>query len=737
MSTGAAHEGAQRRRDPVAALLDPESVAIVGASSNPRKRGYQTLRRLLIDGFPHPIYPVNPREDEILGLMSFPSLEAIEAPVDLAFIVTPASSVPGVIEDCGRKGVGAAVVVAVGFGETGEQGRELEREVVRVAHEHGVALVGPNTNGVFNLPAQLNLVGTSDVPPGSLALVCQSGNVGLSLVTQTTHDTELGFSVYAGIGNEAGVRYDQVLTYLAGDDDTSAAMVYAEGFRDGHAFLRAASHFSDTKPIVVYKAGRSEAARRSVQSHTGAVAGQHAVVASVLRQAGVVVVERTDELVPVCETLLEQPALRSPRVAILADGGGHATVAADALSRYSIELPELAPRTRERLAAILPPVASTRNPVDVAGATDGDPRIFDACAEVILEDPSVDGVLCVGLLGGYGIRFSGDLVEAEELAAQRMAELAAAAGKPLVVQSTYVAARPWTHQLLRHAGVPVHESVETAARCIAALWERGRALATREDRSTFEAADRPRDPAATRVLTEPEGRRLLESRDVAVGRWMLVTSSDEAARTAELFAGPVAMKIVSPEIIHKSDVGGVVLDVLGADAARAAFGALVARVSDAVPDAQLDGVLVTPMAPSGVELIVGATTDPVFGPVLTVGAGGTAVELHADVALRAVPVTRREASEMLDELAIAPLLGGFRGAEPVDRDSLLELVLSVSRLVAETPEVSELDLNPVIAHPDGVFPADVRVIVALPEGEHDVPAADADREPATAVRTSG
>lgn len=737
MSASADRNGANERRDPVAALLDPESVAIVGASSNPRKRGYQTLRRLLVDGFPHPIYPVNPREDEILGLMSFPSLEAIEAPVDLAFIVTPAPTVPKVIEDCGRKGVGAAVVVAVGFGETGEEGRELEREVVRVAREHDVALVGPNTNGVFNLPAQLNLVGTSDVPPGSLALVCQSGNVGLSLVTQTTHDTELGFSVYAGIGNEAGVRYDQVLSYLAADDDTSAAMVYAEGFRDGHAFLHAASAFSDTKPIVVYKAGRSEAARRSVQSHTGAVAGQHAVVASVLRQAGVVVVERTDELVPVCETLLEQPALASPRVAILADGGGHATVAADALSRFSIELPELSSSTRERLAAILPPVASTRNPVDVAGATDGDPRIFDACAEVILEDPNVDGVLCVGLLGGYGIRFSGDLVEAEEQAAQRMAELAAAAGKPLVVQSTYVAARPWTHQLLRHAGVPVHESVETSARCIAALWERGRALATRDDRSSFEVADRPRQPRSTRVLTEPEGRRLLESRDVPVGRWMLVTSADDAARAAELFHGPVAMKIVSPEIVHKSDVGGVMLDVLGGDAASAAYETLVERARAAMPGAHLDGVLITPMAPAGVELIVGTTTDPVFGPVLTVGAGGTAVELRADVALRAVPVTPREAGEMLDELAISPLFDGFRGAEPIDRDALLEFVLSISQLVAQTPEITELDLNPVIAHRDGVFPADVRVIVAPADPDFDGPAGHSDREPATAVRTSG
>lgn len=703
-----------RRRDPVAALLDPHSVAIIGASTDPRKRGYQTLRRLLADGYPHPVYPVNPKEDEILGLAAYPSLSTIEAPVDLAFIVTPAPTVPKVLVECGQKGVGAAVVVAVGFGETGEAGRELEAEVIRVAREHDVALVGPNTNGVFNIPRQLNLVGSSDVPSGSLALVCQSGNVGLSLVAQTANDTELGFSVYAGIGNEAGIRYHQLLDYLRDDTATEAVLVYAEGFRDGRAFVRSASELAKVKPIVVYKAGRSYVAQRSALSHTGAVAGSQAVVESVLRQAGLVVVDRTDELVPVCETLLQQPALSSPRVAVLADGGGHATVAADALSRFRIELPELSLHTRERLASILPPVASTRNPVDVAGATDGDPRIFDACVEVILADDNVDGLLCVGLLGGYGIRFSGDLVEAEEQAAEHMARIAAEHGKPLVVQSTYVYARPWAHKLLREAGVPVHESVETAARCIAALWERGAALAE-SDRSDF-ALDRDESPADTGeqegpvALTEPEGRRLIESRDVPLGRWVLARNADEARDAAELMSGPVACKIVSREVVHKSDVGGVRLGLSDPDDVAAAFDEIVAKVAAAYPNATIDGVLVTPMAPKGVELIVGMTDDPVFGPVVTVGAGGTAVEVTADVAFRAAPVTRTEADAMLDELRIAPLLEGFRGASPVDRDAVVELLLAVSRLAESEPDIAELDLNPVIAHEHGVAPVDVRVV---------------------------
>jgi acetate---CoA ligase (ADP-forming) len=704
------------RRHPVAALLDPHSVAVVGASSDPRKRGNQTIRRLLADGYPHPVYPVNPNETRILGLRSYPSVDSIDGPVDLAFVVTPAPTVAAIIEDCGRNGVSAAVVVAVGFGETGDEGRRLEEEVADAARRHGVGLIGPNTNGVFNLHASLNLVGTSGVPKGSLGLVCQSGNVGLSLVAQVSNDTELGLSVYAGIGNEAGVRYDELLSYLRDDEHTQAVLVYAEGFRDGRRFLRAVRDVTRFKPVVVYLAGRSETARRSAFSHTGAIAGTHAVATAALRQAGAIVVERTDELVPVCETVLQQPPLSRPRIAVLADGGGHATVAADALDGLSLEVPELAPTTRARLSQILPPVASTRNPVDVAGATDGDPRIFDATMEILLEDEGIDGVLCVGLLGGYGIRFSGDLVDAEERAAERMAELATASAKPLVVQSTYVYARPWAHQLLRRAGVPVHESIETAARCVAARAERGEVTANEQQRSSFEIRPRLAGDAA-RMLTEPEGRRLLADAGVELGPWELVRTPAEAGDTAARMGGHVVLKIVSPDIVHKSDVGGVRIGLAGAEAVEAACASMLASVAELRPDARIDGVLVVPMAPSGVELIVGVTTDPVCGPALTLGAGGRTVEIHRDVTFRAIPVTPREAAEMLDELRVSAVLDGYRGDDAVDRTALVQLLLAVSRLIADDPSVVELDLNPVIAHPRGADPVDVRVVVRPSVGE--------------------
>jgi acetate---CoA ligase (ADP-forming) len=694
----------------VRALLAPRSVAVIGASNDPLKRGHQAIRRLQADGFEHPIYPINPRADEILGLRAYPDIESVESDVDLALLVTPAAHAPELLRACGRKGVAAAVVIAVGFGETGEEGRALEREVAEVASEHGIALVGPNTNGVLNPRRRLNLVGVAGVPAGDVALICQSGNMGLSLFAEAAHTGALGFSGYVGIGNEAGLGYHDLLPYLAEDETTRAVLLYAEGFRDGRAFLCAAADLARDKPVVLYKAGRSEAAQRSALSHTGAVAGSPRVADAVLAQAGVLVVRRSDELVSVCETLRGQPALASSRVAVLADGGGHATVAADALGAEGLELAELSGRTRELLAAVLPEAASVANPVDVAGATDRDPSVFADCAQALLADPNVAGVLCVGLFGGYGIRFSDELAEIEDRTAAELAESAAEHGKALVLQSTYAHARPRAHQILRDAGVPVTSSVETAVRGLAALGERGRFLAT----PTRDLRVRPSRPPSGPVtaLTEPQGRRLLEEHGIDVGPWRFAEDGEEAAAAAAALLVPLAMKVVSEQVVHKSDAGGVLLDVEGAEAAREGYRRLVRRVGEAVPDATLDGVLLAPMAAPGIELLVGATTDATFGPLLTVGAGGVAVEVTEDVAFRAIPVSRQDAAQMLDELAISPLLDGIRGAAPVDREALVTLLLQVSDLVAERPEIVELDLNPVIARPDGIELVDVRVVVS-------------------------
>jgi acyl-CoA synthetase (NDP forming) len=690
-------------------MLQPRGVAVIGASADPRKRGYQTIKTLLDDGFEHAIYPINPRAETILGLPAYPSLAAVPTPVDLAFIVTPSTTVPDVVRQCGEHGVAGAVVIAVGFKELGAEGERLEREIVRVARAHGVRLIGPNTSGVFNLPWKLNLVGAPNARSGSLALLTQSGNMLLSILAQADA-LDAGFSIYIGVGNESDLTFGDYVAYLAEDPGSRVIAIYAEGFRDGRGLLRSIRAASADKPVVVYKSGRSDSGRQSALSHTGALAGSAEVAAAVLGQAGAVVVERSDELLPVAESLALMPAPAGPRLAVLADGGGHATVAADAVDGSPpLHLPELSAGTQRALAELLPPAASLRNPVDVAGATDADPQRFARCLELILADPGVDAVLMVGLFGGYGLRFASELTDLETATAAELAELARAAGKPLIVQSAYAPAKPQAHQILRDHGVPVHESIEVTVRCLASLWRRSAFLATRNERSAFHGAGHPSVDGA-RALLEPQGRELLAAAGLDVGEAALATDAATAARAAAGFGGPVALKIVSPDVVHKSDVGGVVLGVSGTEAA-AAYDELLRTVCEAAPDADLVGALVLPMAPAGVELIVGAHRDPIFGPVVSVGAGGTLVEVLHDVAFRAAPLTVREAEEMLDELRVAPVLAGVRGRPPVDRGALVRAVLAVARLITETPEVREVDLNPLVAHPGGVAAVDVRVIV--------------------------
>jgi acetate---CoA ligase (ADP-forming) len=694
-------------RSAVDRMLRPTSIAVVGASNNPRKRGHHAVRELLSGGYPHPIYPVNPRETEVLGLPAFPAVSAIAHPVDLVFIATPADSLPQVLADCGRAGAGAAVAVAVGFAETGADGQQRQRAALAAARRYGVRLLGPNTSGFLNLPQAVNLVGVPQVPPGSLGLISQSGTILLSVMEAARRAGGAGLAVYVGVGNETDVGYPELVDHFAGSADIRAVCLHAEGFRRGRETLAAITRAAAHKPVVVLKTGRTAAGVRSALSHTGAVAGDAAVAAAALQAAGATWVDREDELLPVAASLAGWPRPPGGRTAILADGGGHATIAADAVTAAAhLRLADLAGSTRQRLRALLGPHAAVRNPVDVAGATDTDPLLFAESARTLLADPGVDQVVVVGLLGGYAKRFDPALHDVERDAAAALAE-DAAGGKPLLVCSVYAGGDNKVLQPLFDASVPVQASVEITVRCAEALAQRAAWL----------SADPPRWPALAappagprQLLTEPEARDLLHRGGVRAGLHRVVRSPAEAAAAAAGFGGPVALKVVSAGIAHKSDVGGVRLHVPAGGAAEA-FAGLRADVAVARPDATVDGVLVTPMVTHrGVEMLVGVSYDATFGPVLTVGAGGTLVELLADVAIRPLPVTPAEARRMLGELAVARLLGGYRGAPPADVDAVVELMVAVSDFALAHPEVRELDLNPVLAHAGGAAVLDARIV---------------------------
>ena len=703
-------------------FLNPNSVAIIGASKDPTKRGFRAIQTLLQEKFAGAIFPINPKESEILGLPCHPDLASVPQEIDLALICTPARTLPAMVKACGEKGVKGAVVLAGGFSEAGEEGTRLEQEMVAAARQFGVRLVGPNTSGMFNTHKACNLVGFSNLEAGGIGILSQSGNMALSLVTEGQINGHMGFSTYIGVGNEADLQFSEYLDYFGDDEQTKVVIAYIEGLKNGHAFLESARRVCRIKPVVLYKSGRTEVGQSAAKSHTGALAGSYGVARGALQQAGVTVVSQSDQILSVAEALALLPPPPSKRIAILADGGGHATIAADALTEQGMTLPRLSQQTRERLAAILPPAAALANPVDVAGGTDANPEVFADCAEAILADPSVDALLIVGLFGGYAIRFSETLGPIESHTASRLGGMIERFGKPIMLQSLYAPMRTESLVTLRAAGVPVHESVERAVRCLVSLAEYGaaRARIAAEQPAAAPAANTTASTVVSAArsegrnsLLEHEAQALLKSYAITLPPSVLVSSPAELGQARDqLGEVPLAMKVVSRDILHKSDAGAVKLNVVGESEMSQAYAAIVKSSLAYRADADIKGVLVTPMArKGGVEMIIGVTRDPQFGPVMMFGLGGIFVEVLKDVVFRSLPLTAIDAAEMLDEIKAKAILGGVRGAPPVDRKALVDLMLRISQVCLAHPEIAELDLNPILGYADGYALVDARMIL--------------------------
>jgi acetyltransferase len=713
-------------------IFYPRSIAVIGASKDPTKRGFRSIQKLVEDGFKGEIYPVNPKEASILGKVAYPTLAQVPGPVDLALVCTPAKTLPDVIAQCGAKGVKGAVVLAGGFAEAGEEGQALQERMVAEARKHGVRIIGPNTSGIFNTHALANIVGFSHLKPGGIALLSQSGNMALSLVTEAQANGQVGLSTYVGIGNESDIRFHEYLEFLREDKNTQAVIAYVEGMKDGRAFVDTLKRVAREKPVVIYKSGRTSAGRSSAQSHTGALAGDYAVSEGVLKQAGAILARKSDEILSLAEALSLQEPMVSRRVAVLADGGGHATIAADALSERGLELAPLSEHTRAELAALLPPSAAVANPVDVAGGTDANPAVFADCARILLADPSVDALLITGLFGGYGVRFSHTLTDIETATSERIATLQREFGKPVLVHSLYGSLyadlRPKPLALIRQRGIPVYDSLELAVRCLEALADFGEA----RRRPLPQTDVRPVRPkrfedviAGCRregrtVVLEHEARQALEEAGVEMMPALVAATPDEAVQAFEALGRvPVAMKVVSRDIIHKTDARGVKLNLGDEASLRQAFADIVSSGTRYVREHEgrapdIAGLLVTPMAPKGgVEVIIGVVRDPSYGPVLMFGLGGVLVEVLKDVVFRSLPLTEADARSMLSEIRAAQVLDGLRGAAPADKDALVALMLAISDLCTAFPEIAELDLNPVLAYSKGVGILDARILLEV------------------------
>ncbi len=697
------------------ALFTPRGVALLGASRDPSKLGHAVLANLLDPehGYPGPIYPVNPHADEILGKVCYPDISAVPDPVELAILVIPAPAVPAAIEACGKRGLQAAVIISGGFREVGAEGATRERQVVEIARRYSMRVMGPNGIGVIDTHTPLNTTFVRGMPAeGSIAFLSQSGAL-CGGVIDWTEGRGMGFSRLLSMGNEADVNETDMLPCLAEDEHTQVITLYLEDIKDGPGFLAALREITPRKPVLAIKAGRTSGGQAATASHTGALAGAHAAFAAACRQYGVIEFDSVKDMFDGAMALAYQPLLKGRRIAILTNGGGPAALAADAMEPIGLTLARTSVETQARLRTFLLSDAQVGGPIDMLGGADE--HDFRRALEVVLEDEGNDGVLVV--LAPQALVDPAEVVNALAEAAESNGT-----GKALVACLMGEASlRPAFAAAHKHH-IPAYTFPEDAVSAIGTLYQRGRWLASARPRATMPAGmdlERARTlldatgSARHRVIDAVEGEAILRAAGIVAPMDRLATSAEEAAAAACEVGFPVALKLISADISHKTDAGGVLLDIRDEAATREGFETIVRRARAANPQASIRGVQVQRMVSGGREVIVGIKRDATFGPLVMFGMGGIYAEALADVSFRLAPLSRQDAEEMIAEVRSAKLLTGLRGLPPADRDALIDALVRVSWLAHGCPGVSELDINPLMVLPEGqgTLAADIRLVV--------------------------
>lgn len=696
----------------LAPFFAPAGVAVVGASATPGKLGYGVLHNLIRQGYRGAVHPVNARctaGETLLGLPCYPDLALVPDPVDLAVIIVPAPAVAEVLRRCGRRAIPAAIILSGGFAEAGAEGESRQAEISAIARAHGIRLIGPNCAGVLHTGSRLDATFIEHMPdPGPLAFLSQSGAIGGALI-DWAKGHGVGVCYFASLGNMADVNESDLVAQLADDPAAGVIALYLEGLGNGRRFLEVAAQTARHKPIVVLKAGRTAAGAAAVSSHTASLAGSDAAYRAAFRQHGIVVADDIDELFGAAVALAYQPTPAAPtgrpRVAILTNAGGPGAIAADALAGGGLLVPPPDPATLTALRSALGPGPQLRNPFDLLGAA-STPE-FSAAARLLLAENAYDALLVVLVPNT-----ASDPVGIADALAQVSAEQRhhpGGAPKPIYVcYMGDISVRAGRLRLHQHR-LPPFAFPEAAARALAAAWAwrqwQNRPPAAPEPIPTLPPALHSRlhdfSTAGRLALTETELYPLLADLDLPLAPAHLARSADEAAAHAIRLGSPVALKIASPDLIHKSDAGGVILGLDGPAAVAAAYRRLLAGLEHNHPGIAIDGALVQKMAAPGAEVIIGARRDPTFGPMLLFGGGGVYVEAFADFALRTAPLSVTEARAMMTETVAGRLLEGARGRPPADLDALAQLMARIAGLACAAPELAEIEFNPVIVHPAG------------------------------------
>ena len=692
----------------------PRSIAIVGASDRPESFGRFVMTNVLSAGFAGEVFAVNPKHRTVDGRPCVPSLQALPQKVDLAVVVTPARHVPGVVDDAASKGIPALLVMSPGLCEQGAAARSIEQDLVRRARQANVRVLGPNCLGMMRPDIGLNASWARTVArAGNIALVSQSGAVTTALLDYAW-TAGFGFSTVLATGAESDIGIAEVLDFLAGDTLTRSILLYVEGIHDARGFISSVRVAASVKPVIVLKAGRYATGGRMAMSHTGALVGDDAVFDAALRRAGAVRVPQIGHLFAAAEALANGRLPRGNRLAIVSNGGGPAALAADAVADNELALARLSDETRAALDNALPPGWSQANPVDVLADADG--ARFASTLQMLLDDRANDGVL---------VLFSPSPRASAEATAQAMLQVASAAEKTVVSAWLGEMESGRGRAVFKAARLPAMSSPESGVESFGYLaqYVRNRELRLqvpppRVDELKFDinAARRIIDSAQAagrHMLDEQDSKALLASFGIETAIGLFARSAMEARQAALQLGFPVVLKVRADGITHKSDVGGVLLGLASADEVEQGFEAIAARLMERAPHARFLGVVVQKMVrrPHGRELIVGLARDPTFGPVITFGMGGVAVEVFRDSAVALPPLNAFLARELIARTRVAKMLDAFRGAPAVDLDKVIEVLLRVSELACEIPAIAELDINPLLADADGVIALDARVVV--------------------------
>lgn len=701
-------------------IINARSIAVVGASNRPGSVGLAAFKNLLGAGYKGVLYPVHPREKSIQGVKAYPALEAIPDPVDLAVLIIGAEQVPGVVRTAAARGVTGCLVISAGFKEIGGHGVALENRLKETVKETGIRIIGPNCLGIINTHPEIRMNASfARIMPkaGNIAFISQSGALCTSVLDYAA-GRNVGFSKFISFGNKADISEIDFMRYLKDDPDTHLILMYLEDITDGHAFMEIGKEitYHAGKPILVVKSGRSKEGARAAASHTGSLAGSDATYDAIFYQSGIQRVEGINELFNYAEAFSKQPLPRGNRVAIITNAGGPGIMTTDAAVRHGLTLATLSEETRAKLKENLPPTASLGNPVDVIG--DATHERYAAAIRNVLQDEGVDGAIVI-----LTPQAMTDILETAEI----VPRVAADVNKPILASFMGMVDVSEGIDHLQSHGIPNYVFPEAAARSMAAMVRFGERLATREQRREITRLPCDEGRVADLIrwklgsgekayMPEAEAYEIFAAYGLPVPRHRMIRSAGEIDAAVAEIGLPVVMKIVSPDIIHKSDAGGVKVNLATPEAVRRAYDEILENARRYKADARIEGVFMVEMAKKGIEVILGATRDPAFGPICMFGLGGVFVEVMKDVTFRLAPMWELSAENMIRQIKSYRILEGVRGNPPSDVEALKRCLMKLSQLAADHPEIQELDINPLIVYPEGggCVVADGRILLERP-----------------------